>query len=64
MSRTSASVSQADVARAIRAARQAGAAGVEIRQDGSIYVHLHPPAARKSLADVQKGLEGENEVVL
>jgi nicotinamide mononucleotide (NMN) deamidase PncC len=40
MSRTAAKVTQADVARAIRAAKQAGAKGVEIRPDGTIYISL------------------------
>jgi hypothetical protein len=40
MSRTPARVTQADVARCIRAPKQAGAAGVEIRPDGTIFIHL------------------------
>lgn len=40
MSRRPAKITQADVARAIRAAKQAGAAGVEVRPDGTIYVRL------------------------
>lgn len=40
MSRTPARFTQADVARTIRAAKQAGAGGVEIRPDGSILIHL------------------------
>jgi hypothetical protein len=42
MSRTPASITQPDVARAIRAAKQAGAATVELRlpRGGSIYIHL------------------------
>lgn len=40
MSRRPATITQADVARAIRAAKQAGAAGVEIRPDGTILVRL------------------------
>jgi hypothetical protein len=43
MSRTPARVTQADVARSIRAAKQAGAGGVEIRPDGSIFIHLTAP---------------------
>ena len=35
MSRTPARVTQADVARCVRAAMQAGASGVEIRRNGS-----------------------------
>ncbi len=41
MSRTPARFTQADVARTIRAARQAGAAAVELRPDGTIWVALH-----------------------
>jgi hypothetical protein len=41
MSRTPARVTQADVARAIRAAKQAGAAGVEIQPDRTIEIKLH-----------------------
>ena len=38
MSRRAAIITQADVARAIRAAKQAGAATVEVRPDGTIIV--------------------------
>ena len=44
MSRTPARVTQADVARTIRAAKQAGADGVEIRPDGTMFVHISPPS--------------------
>jgi hypothetical protein len=65
MSRTPARVTQADVARAIRAAKQAGAAGVEIRADGSMYVHLSAPRdGGKSPAEAQKALEDDQGVVL
>jgi hypothetical protein len=40
MSRRPATFSQADVARAIRAAKQAGAESVEVRPDGTIVVVL------------------------
>jgi hypothetical protein len=40
MSRMPAHVTQADVARCIRAAMKAGAGGVEVRPDGTIFVHL------------------------
>jgi hypothetical protein len=43
MSRRAALVTQADVARAIRAAKQAGAATVEVRPDGTIIVHIAAP---------------------
>jgi len=42
MSRTPARITQADVARAIRAAKQAGAGKVEVRPDGTIFFHLTP----------------------
>ncbi len=42
MSRTRARFTQADVARAIRAAKQAGATVVELRPDGVISVALTP----------------------
>jgi hypothetical protein len=42
MSRRPAKVTQADVARAIRAAKQAGASDVTIRPDGTIVVALSP----------------------
>lgn len=42
MSRTRARFTQADVARTIRAAKQAGATAVEIRLDGTIRVALLP----------------------
>jgi hypothetical protein len=43
MTRTPARVTQADVARCVRAAMQAGAGGVEVRRDGSIFISLTPP---------------------
>ena len=47
MSRTAAKVTQADVARAIRAAKQTGAGYVEILPDGSIRISLSPPLSAK-----------------
>jgi hypothetical protein len=43
MSRTPARVTQADINRSIRAAKQAGAGGVEIRPDGTIKLHMSAP---------------------
>ena len=40
MSRTPARTTQADIARAIRAAKEAGAKGVEVRPDGTIHISL------------------------
>lgn len=44
MPRTPARVTQADVARAIRAAQQAGAGAVEVLPDGTIRILVVPPA--------------------
>ncbi len=49
MSRTPARVTQADVARCVRAAMQAGASGVEVRRDGSIFISLPPPAGENAV---------------
>lgn len=43
MPRRPAKVTQADVARVIRAATQAGAHGVEVKPDGTIFVRLSTP---------------------
>ena len=65
MSRTRARFTQADVARTIRAAKQAGAGGVEVRPDGSLYVHLSPSHDGGKLADEpDKHLETEGGAVL
>lgn len=45
MTRTPAKFTQADVARAIRAAIQAGAAGVELRPEGVIHIALSPKSS-------------------
>jgi hypothetical protein len=61
MSRTPARVTQADVARCIRAAMQAGAGGVEIRQDGSIFISLASPAeGRETVVNPNFGLEADD----
>ena len=44
MSRRHATVTQADVARIVRAAKQAGAAEVEVTPDGRIVVRLYQTA--------------------
>jgi hypothetical protein len=51
MSRRAAIITQADVARAIRAAKQAGAATVEVRPDGTIIVHVEAPPIAPDLDD-------------
>ena len=48
MSRSRAKFTQADVARAIRAAKKAGASDITIRADGSIAIGLAPTDARET----------------
>lgn len=57
MSRTPAKFTQADVARSIRAAKQAGAVSIELRPDGTIIIGL---AGEKKEISV----EPEQEIVL
>jgi hypothetical protein len=65
MSRTAARFTQADVARTIRAAKQAGAGGVEVRPDGTIFVHLSPSHdGGKRAGQAEKSIEGDDGVVL
>lgn len=59
MSRTPAKVTQADVARAIRAAKQAGAGEVEVTQDGRILIRLMP-----STGTTEAPLVPRREIVL
>jgi len=47
MSRTPARVTQADVARAIRAAQQCGAGMVKITRDGTILIEPQPTKQRE-----------------
>jgi hypothetical protein len=47
MSRTPARVTQADVARVIRAAKQAGAGSVRIMPDGTIKIDIQPEKLRE-----------------
>jgi len=60
MSRRPAIITQADVARAVRAAIQAGADHVEIRPDGTILVKLSPGAPLIQ----PNAIEPEREIVL
>lgn len=54
MSRTPARITQADVARAIRAAKQTGAGAVRILPDGTITIALQPePAGDKSENEIE-----------
>jgi hypothetical protein len=44
MPRRNANITQAEVARVIRAAKQEGATAIEVRPDGTILVRLTEPA--------------------
>ena len=59
MSRIPAKITQADVARALRAAKQAGATGVELRPDGSLFIRLTALPA-----DPDEHLEPNRPIVL
>jgi hypothetical protein len=63
MSRRPAKTTQADMTRAIRAAKQAGAAGVEVRPDGIIRVLLNAPEHAPQ-DDNNKGIDRKGEIVL
>lgn len=56
MSRRPAAITQADVARAIRAAKQAGAAEVEVRVPGqtTILIRLAPSTAPEAEPDPKR----------
>jgi DNA-binding XRE family transcriptional regulator len=60
MSRSRAHITQADIARAIRAAKQAGAAEVEVRvgEDSKIIIRINPSTGEKIM------LEEHREIVL
>jgi hypothetical protein len=61
MSRTPARITQADVARAIRAAKQTGAGAVRILPDGTILIDLQPNLAGEKPS---QPVEAEIEIVL
>jgi hypothetical protein len=60
MSRTPARITQADVARVIRAAKQAGASRVRVLLDGVMEIDLISPTEGKS----KKAVEPDREIVL
>jgi hypothetical protein len=68
MPRVPAKVTQADVARVIRAAQQAGAGPVEVRADGTILVHMKaeivPPVAAVAENQRPSLVEDDEDVVL
>jgi hypothetical protein len=61
MSRTPAKVTQADVARAIRAAQQCGAGKVRIETDGTITIEPQP--GKRHLPE-EKAVEPQRRIVL
>lgn len=61
MSRTAARITQADVARAIRAAKQTGAGTVEVLPDGTIRISLSPSSTPELES---RGVEDRREVIL
>jgi len=61
MSRTPARITQADVARAIRAAQQCGAGQVKIMQDGTITIEPQPAKRRHP---EEKEVEPQRRIVL
>jgi hypothetical protein len=61
MSRRPASVTQADIARALRAARQCGAGAVRIQPDGTILINPQPEHVGGKLKNL---VEDDGEVVL
>lgn len=61
MSRRAAKVTQADIARSLRAAKQAGAGAVRVLPDGTILIDMQP----SNVAESQKNeVEEDEEVVL
>jgi hypothetical protein len=64
MSRRKALVTQADIARAIRAAKQEKAAGVEVRPDGTIAIRLSTEFAIAPSLAPQGAVDDSSEIVL
>lgn len=63
MPRTAARITQADVARCIRAARQAGAAAVEVHADGTILVLIEPLASCRAISPKIE-VEPDEDIIL
>lgn len=61
MSRTPARITQADVARAIRAAKQTGAGCVEVLPDGTIKISLSPSSTEQKYLET---VEPRKEIIL
>jgi hypothetical protein len=60
MPRRAATLTQADIARAIRAARQEDAASVEVKPGGAIVIHLSPQSPQVT----EDRVEPTKEIVL
>jgi hypothetical protein len=63
MSRGPARITQAQVARVIRAAKQAGAAAVEVKPDGTVLVLLSPETTEHTGNGVTAIADGERIVL-
>jgi hypothetical protein len=64
MSRRAAIITQADVARAIRAAQQCGAGAVDIKPDGTIRVLIDPESTNQPTDAPEASVEPDTKVVL
>jgi hypothetical protein len=64
MPRRAASITQADVARAIRAAKQAGAEAVEVRPSGTIVIILSAQPTLASSDAPEGAVDEDPEIVL
>jgi hypothetical protein len=70
MSRTPASITQADIARSIRAAKQTGASSVEVRMGDGVVIRIALPAGKKPPDEPEHAAakkspdEPEREIVL
>lgn len=57
MSRRPAKITQADVARAIRAAKREGAAEIEVKPDGTMLIRLVPTSPEVTGDTIESGRE-------
>ncbi|MCP1998222.1 hypothetical protein J2S34_000644 [Nitrobacter winogradskyi] len=64
MSRTPARITQADVSRALRAAKQAGAGYVEVMPDGTIRISFSPQSTVPTSKTPETQLERPPDVIL
>jgi thymidylate kinase len=64
MPRRPATVTQADISRAIRAAKGAGAAGIVLRPDGTILIDLSTEIAKSRAKEPEGTVDDGGEIVL